>query len=268
MGYGDEQRRDRRRAAHEPDRLRRREVGDRRGARRAGRRRPSPEHRLEPARGSSRARRRHRAIGARRIVGFIAARSAPNAFRYSARRAGEEVRRAGRLHRVRHRASRTALESAHCATISASPRALGRIERRLRREAVDDAAHQRRVAIDVGADLHERRAPVAAGERDDVGLGHASPARGPSASAGPSCRARGAPSPRTARSDSDAGSARSCRAPCAGSARARREHEAQRVAPGRAPRRRRARPSRRAAGAAAAGGSAAPPGRGDARGGS
>jgi hypothetical protein len=46
-----------------------------------------------------------------------------------------------------------------------------RIQRRVGVQAIDHAAHQRGIAVDVRADLEERRAPVAAGQRDDVGLG-------------------------------------------------------------------------------------------------
>jgi hypothetical protein len=47
-----------------------------------------------------------------------------------------------------------------------------RIERRLGRHPVEDPAHERGIAIDIGADLHERRSPVAARERDTSGLGN------------------------------------------------------------------------------------------------
>ena len=64
--------------------------------------RPSPSMRLDP-RQVGRERGAGIGGGARRIVGFIAARSAPKRFQEFGRRAGEEVRRAGGLQRVRHR---------------------------------------------------------------------------------------------------------------------------------------------------------------------
>ena len=195
--YGVEHRRARRGAPHEPDRLRRREVGDRRSAAEqeaAGRRRASPR----AAADTRRARQRRRASGARRSDGFIAARSAPNAFRSRAVRRRRCSRRAG-LHRVGNGRP----EERRVGPLGdglGQARALARVERRLRREAVDDAAHQERVAVDVGADLHERRSPVAAGQGDDVGLGHDHSAPSPSAMAAASCRGRAAPSRRTATS--------------------------------------------------------------------
>ena len=165
---GVEHRRARRGAAHEPDRLRRREVGDRRSA--AEQEAPAVgEHRLDPpqvrgerggavVRRRAPQRRRHRrAIRAERL-------------QVLGRRAGEDVRRAD-LHRVGDGRP----EERRVGPLGdglGQAGALARVERRLRREAIDDAAHQERVAVDVGADLHERRAPVAAGQRDDVGLGH------------------------------------------------------------------------------------------------
>ena len=46
-----------------------------------------------------------------------------------------------------------------------------RVQRRLGLHAVEHAAHQRGVAIDVGADLHDGCAAVTAGQRHQIGLG-------------------------------------------------------------------------------------------------
>ena len=163
-----EMRRDGRRAAHEPDRLHRREVGDRR----QGTEEERPlvaEEMLEPAevvvevrrlvvqRRAPKRGRHRRAIGAERLHRL-------------GRDAGEDVRDARRLHREGHRGPEQRLVGPLADDRGEAVRRLG-IERRLGHEPVDDAAHQRRVAVHVGADLHERRAPVAARQGDDVGLG-------------------------------------------------------------------------------------------------
>ena len=62
--------------------------------------------------------------------------------------------------------------SAKCAAACTAKLSPYGIERGRRRDALQHARDQRRVAPDVGADLQHRRAPVAAGERDQVRLGH------------------------------------------------------------------------------------------------
>ena len=201
-------------------------------------------------------RRRHRrAVGAERL-------------HVLGRRAGEQCGRAGRLHGVRHGGP--------------EQRRVGPLRRRSRARPPGRAGYSggsgasrsmtrhisARVAVDVGADLHERRAPVAAGQRDDVGLGHDRSAPSPSARPDPSCRAPAAPSPRTARSRSGAGSVAHAGSAASGRRRRAARRSDRRSRRDGAPRRRRARPCRSAGGAGAAGDSAAPPDRGGARGGS
>ena len=47
-----------------------------------------------------------------------------------------------------------------------------RVERRLRRDALDHAHDQLRVAVDVGADLEDRDAAVPTRQRDEIRLRH------------------------------------------------------------------------------------------------
>ena len=92
-------------------------------------------------------------------------------FQHFGRRIGEDRGDAGRLHGVRNDRP----EEDGVGPLREHLRGAGdllRIQRRLGVALIDQARHQRGVAIDVGADLQERRLAVAAGQRDHVGLGH------------------------------------------------------------------------------------------------
>ena len=261
-------RRDRRRAAHEPDRLRRREVGDR--GQRAEQERPVVgEQVLEPAevvvevrrlvvqRRAPEGRRHRRAVGAEGLHRF-------------GRHAGEDVGDARRLHRERHRGPEERLVGPLGDDRRQAMGGFG-IERRLGNEPVDHPAHQRRVAVDVGADLHERACAGSrrSGRRRRAWAGGRHRHRAPAhllhaedeAHLLRERRGRVVMQNELVHASVSGGKGGVARPP-------RGEDEPEGLARDRAPRRRRAPPCRAAADAGAAGDSAAPPGTGGARGGS
>jgi len=166
-----EQCRQRLRPADKPDTVKQREIGDRQFR---------PGHMLlaggklllQPREGLVQHRRRLRQRHAQRVgVAAHGLAVGHEGLDLSRRQVRQHRLHAGRLHRVGHggRKQRAVDPGSHDVRL----RGLRHwIQRRIGRHAVQHRADQRRIAIDIGADLHDRRAAVTARERRDIGLGH------------------------------------------------------------------------------------------------